>query len=240
MSRKWHISFRFRHVLRHVASIAIGLAGIWSLQSCAWIQKEDVELDPQELHNGTEGRDPLPGELVQKILMEDSIRSVKNQELKNNMAGVIRDYSKRFRERYFNGYFLTDLNDDDIPELWVRVGNYRDNSKLELFYPMPDGSLKKSDTFAEPGQYYLGDNYMMQVVSAGPGYININKIDIHNGLMNVENIRELDLYADPNAQIPTFTEREIRDIPFSNLGPLYQAFKTSNEPFQSGNRLTVR
>lgn len=171
------------------------------------------------------GRDPLPGELVMNTLKEDSMRVANRVAIKQNMLAVLSQYRKNYNQEYFNGYFVTDIDKDGLPELWVKIGSYRENAKLELFYPNPDGTLRKSDTPAEPGQYYLGDDYLVQVVGAGPGYININRISIHNGTMDVENVKELDLYSDPEAQIPKFKERELRHTSLANLGPLNSAFQ---------------
>lgn len=170
-------------------------------------------------------RDPLPGDLVKKSLEEDSLKAEKTKIVKKNMSKVIQQYRERFKDNHFSGYFLTDFNDDDIPELWIKVGNYSNNSKLELYYPLADGTLRKSDTPAQPGQYYVGKDYMIQVVGSGPGYININKIKIHNGEMDVENVRQLDLYSDPHLALPEFKEKEIRHTSLANLNTLYNAFK---------------
>lgn len=209
-----------------LAIAALALLGFWgvsALQGCVRSCTPEAEAENPHRMENVNLRDPLPGELVQQTLMEDSVREVRKRQLRKAMATVIQDYRKKFRQEYFTGYFLTDLDSDGLPELWVKVGNYRDNAKLELYYPMPDGTLLKSDTFAEPGQYYIGDDYIMQVVGSGPGYINVNRISLKKGVMNVENIRGIDLYADPDASIPTFAEREIRDSSFSNLAELDRA-----------------
>ena len=181
------------------------------------------ETDWEGMHPAS--RDPLPSDLVKKSIEEDSLRDQKSKLVKQNMSKVLAQYRNRFKDTYFNGYFLTDFNNDGLPELWVKIGSYRENAKLELYYPLADGSLKKSDTTAEPGQYYLGPDYMIQVVGSGPGYININKIKIHNGEMDVENVRELDLYSDPTLSLPQFKEKEVRHTSLANLHPLYNAFK---------------
>ena len=216
--------FSLKRVAASIAMLAALLASGTILSSCVEHSGPKYEeTDWEGMHPA--GRDPLPGDLVQKTIEDDSLRLAKGNLVKKNMARVISEYRKRFKEDYFNGYFLTDFNDDGLPELWVKVGNYRENSKLELYYPLADGSLQKSDTSAEPGQYYLGDDYMIQVVGSGPGYININKIQIHNGTMDVMTVKELDLYSDPTLTIPEFAEREVRHTSLANLTPLYKAFK---------------
>lgn len=223
MSARRHKILTKKRLLSILAAIPLTIAGVSALSGCTWLGQRDIETDKAEEMDDIDTRDPLPGELVKQTLMEDSVKNVRRQQIKKAMANVINDYKQRFRQQYFTGYFLTDLDKDGLPELWVKVGTYRDNAKLELYYPMPDGSLLKSDTFAEPGQYYIGDDYLIQVVGSGPGYININRISLHKGVMDIEHIRDIDLYSDPEARIPNFAEREIRDTSLNNLNTLYNA-----------------
>lgn len=223
MSILRHTGFYSRRLPRVAAMMIISIGGLVALGGCSSADHDNA-VDP----DGTENlsmRDPLPGDLVREYLMEDSVKNIRREGLRKSMTKILTEYRKKFRHEYFTGYFMTDLDHDGLPELWVKVGNYRDNAKLELYYPMPDGSLKKSDTFAEPGQYYVGDDYIIQVVGSGPGYINVNRISIKNGSMRVDNENGIDLYADPEANIPVFAERAIRDSSFHNLTALDRALR---------------
>lgn len=222
MSDNGHKGLRSKHLLIIFSVMLVGIIAA----SAIWI----FSMEAQAKHDAEESAslaysDPLPGELVMQTILDDSVQDVRREQLRKSMTKVIKDYRKKFRQEHFTGYFMTDLDHDGLPELWVKVGNYRDNSKLELYYPMPDGTLRKSHTFAEPGQYYIGEDYLMQVVGSGPGYIDINRISIRNGEMLVENERGIDLYADPEASIPSFAEREIRDTSFNNLTTLDLALR---------------
>lgn len=218
MSNKRHTGIKSKHLLIIFFAMLACIGTATAVWGTPWAREHHTALA-----NRPKLDDPLPGELVMEAMMGDNLQDVRKEDLKRSMTKVIQDYRQKFRQEHFTGYFLTDLDKDGLPELWVKVGNYRDNSKLELYYPMPDGSLRKSETFAEPGHYYVGDDYLVQVVGDGPGYININRISIHNGLMHVENERGIDLYSDPNAKIPTFAEREIRDTSLTNLSTLNNA-----------------
>ena len=169
--------------------------------------------------------DPLPGELAKMTLLEDSLRIKNMAIIKKEMLRVLTEYRSKFRQESYTGYFVTDIDHNDVPELWVKSGQLRDNATLELFYPTPDGKLIKSETPAEPGQYFVGDGYLIQMVSAGPGLININRITLRNNRMEIENIRTIDMYAQPGMKKPKFEEPEIKSLPFANLTALHKAFE---------------
>ena len=168
---------------------------------------------------------PTPGDLVQQIMKEDSLNEFRKEEVYKAMSGMINGYRNKVRSNYLTGYFVTDLDKDGLPELWIKTGTNGENSKLELFYPMPDGTLKKSVTNSGAGKFYRGKDYLMQTVSAGPGYVNVNRITIRRGEMQVETEKSIDLYSNSDSKIPKFEEPEIRDVPFGNLSPLQQYFK---------------
>ena len=220
-----HKIFKLSHLFVILALVALVAGSVVVLEGCDWaeITDDDNVYGPAAHRNSFD--DPRPGELVKQIMVEDSLHAERKAAYKKQMADIISDYHKRFHYKHFTGYFLTDFDHDGFPELWVKVGNYRENSRLELYYPMPDGTLKRSETQAEPGQYYVGDGYMMQVVGSGPGYISVNRITIRNGEMRVENVSDIDLYSDPNAKMPKFKEKEIRDTALSNLTPLLAALR---------------
>lgn len=213
-----------KQLLLLFAAMTLSIGAIAAFWGSSW-SKKAAAVSQKEKHESLAMTDPLPSELVFDSMVGDSLQDVRKEDLRRAMTKVIQNYRKKFRHDYFTGYFMTDLDRDGLPELWVKVGSYRDNSKLELYYPMPDGTLRKSDTYAEPGQYYIGDDYIMQVVGAGPGYIDINRISIVNGSMYVENERSIDLYSDPDAYIPTFAEHEIRDSSLNNLTSLNKALQ---------------
>lgn len=196
----------------------VGAAGVSLLGSCSWGNQEDLENDGTH-HTGSleDLDDPLPGELVKRALVEDSIVEARREKVRENMISTLNDYSKRFRNSHFTGYFLTDLDHNGEKELWIKSGTNRENSRFELYYPHGDGELMRSGTIAEPGRYYLGDGYIIQVVSAGAGIININRITIHKGEMDVENIREIDFYKNPDATVPKIPEPEILNIALTNI-----------------------
>lgn len=181
--------------------------------------------DEKGTFGDTRSRDPLPGDLVAESIRQDSIREALKGPVLKNMTEQIESYRKQFKKNVYTGYFLTDFNDDAIPELWVKIGTHRDNSRLELYYPKEDGTLQKSSLQAEPGKYYLGDDYIIQVVGSTQGIFDINRITIRKGEMEVETIDQIDVGKNPNAKMPDIDEPSISDYTFRNLSPIREALK---------------
>ena len=187
----------------------------------------------KEEKNGDEGRpavskkavpEMLPGDTlylpISKSTLPDSIR----QALKQGMKDVLSSYDRRYKDKYYTGYFVTDLNGDSLPELWVKSGTHRENSRLELYYPLRDGTLKKSSTPAEPGDYYLGEGYVIQIVGAGAGMKNVNRITLRRGEMDIENIQEIDYLDDAKSALPKPEEPKIKVSALGSKAALDKAF----------------
>lgn len=220
MSNRRHFFSLFRSLpLTLLAGVVLCLCA-FGLQSCAWEHQEDFEKTVETDTDPFNGRDPLPGELVMLNMKQDSLAGVQKAIIKNNMNTVIQDFASKYKSSSSNGYFITDLNSDNLPELWIKTGNNRGNATLNLFYPNSDDSLKRSSIAAQPGKYYLGPDYILQVVPAGPAIFSINKITIRNGEIEVEKLKELDLYENPEAKLPDFKEPELRSAFFTNITPL--------------------
>lgn len=222
-----------RQLLRILCLASLWIAGAGLFSACD-IKPEDEEKKRKEMVRPM-GSDSVFRELKAPVastglslpdsMRNDSVAKALKKEIRKNMTDVLTEYRKKFQVDYFTGYFLTDLDNDGFSELWVKSGNNRQNSRLQLFYPQPDGSLKVSTITAEPGNYYKGDDYLIQVVTSGPGVINCNMLRITNkGELDVENIMEIDKYENPDKEIPKFKEKQIRDISLRNLTPLYKVY----------------
>lgn len=169
-------------------------------------------------------RDPLPGELVRQAILEDSLRMANKDTIKADMIKVLDQQAHEKSRNKQSGYFLTDFNHDGLPELWIKTTNFRNQTVFELFFPLADGHLKKSELTTEGGSYYMGDEYILQAISPGEGYLNVNHISISNRNIVVDHIKEIDLYNSNGGRLPKFEEPEIRLIPFTDTAPLQQAF----------------
>lgn len=168
---------------------------------------------------------PTPAELAREAAREDSLWRVAKVRLHTEMENVVKGYRPNFKDNRYSGYFTTDLNSDDVPELWVLIGSPGESFRLELYYPTIDGTLKRSYEYTGFGTYYLGNSYLMQATKSGSDLIYINKITIRNGDLYSDTIRTIDLADDTNAKLPPFKEREIRLTSFSNMSTLDNSFK---------------
>lgn len=157
-------------------------------------------------------------------LKRDSVTTAVKKLLRENIEKQFSDLRGTFSSDYFNGYFITDLDNDGFSEVWIKTGHNRQNSRLQLFYPQLSGEWKVSTMAAEPGEYYLGDGYVIQIVTAGAGVISKNKLSINRyGEMEIDNEMEIDQFETPEKKIPKPAEKSIKDIKFSNLTPLRNA-----------------
>lgn len=203
----------------HAASIMVMAAASLCLGGCESsgfrYKHIDVENDTLNVHHN-----PTPGELAAQAMEEDSIRSERLKTVKEKMENVLKSRSARFKDNYYTGYFLTDFDHDGIPELWIRTGNNLANANLELLTANAAGELVRSQTIAGTGRYFAGDDYLVQSLGQMPDVVNINKITIKNGEMEVTLLKQIDLLSDPDAKIPNFEEREIRGHKLTNLTPL--------------------
>ena len=167
---------------------------------------------------------PTPAEIARQAEIEDSLAAIAKVKAKAEMANVIKGFSSNHKNNNHTGYFMTDLDQDEFPELWIVLGSLGENFRLELYYPELDGSLRRSYHYTGFGAYYRGDDYLMQAAKSGPDYIDINKITIRKGEIYSDTHHSIDLASDPGAKLPNFKEREVQLTPFTNLSPLNNAF----------------
>lgn len=168
--------------------------------------------------------DPLPGDLVKQILLEDSLYSSSKDKIMEGMLTVVAGYKRSGSNKGLSSYFLTDLDHDSIPELWVKTATNEDDAKLELYFPTPDGGLKRSSSYAGIGKFYEGPGYLIQAASNKQGYFTINRITIDRGSMDIQEMETFDLYAHPEIKSKTFSEPLVKEYSFNNLTPIKTAF----------------
>lgn len=202
------LGFRF-------AAIITAITIILTLPSCGKKNKKEPEVS----------HDPLPGELVQDALREDSLREVTKDLVQDTMTKVLTQYNETLPNKQHTRYFVTDLNHDQMPELWVRNGSARDNQRLELYFPLPGGGLKKSEIPARHSDYYLADDYIVQVMRGDPGKILVNELTIPNGNLESHVMKELDLSKDPTLKNYKVDLPEVKTSPLNNLALLNAAFE---------------
>lgn len=165
-----------------------------------------------------------PAQQARKAEIEDSLRREANKKHHEEMTNIIKTYQPNYKDNRHTGYFLTDLDNDSVPEMWVVIGNLGENFRLECYYPLADGTLHRSQLYTGFGTYYRGDSYLKSAVKNGPDYVSINKITLRKGELYSDELESINLNEDPNAKLPKFSEREIQLYSFSNFTPINQAF----------------
>lgn len=216
----YHTSFSPRNTVKHSGLklfylISAVLLSAMLAVSCNKNKKDQVEVSS----------DPLPGELVQDALRADSIRTATMGMVKDSMKSILVRYEEKLPNKEHMRYFMTDLDHDKMPELWIRNGSARDDQRLELYAPLKSGGLKKSEIQARHSDYYLGDDYVVQVMRGDPGKILLNELTINNGNLESHLMKELDLSKDPTLSNPKIDLPEVKTSPIGNLTLLDQAFE---------------
>ena len=168
--------------------------------------------------------DPRPGELVEDLIREDSILKEQKVVVKDTMEKLLASYNKKYTNAAQTGYFTTDLDHDRMPELWIKNTDPVGDPRIELYFPMRDGSLKQSEIEARNGQFYMGEDFVVFVMRGEPGKILIKELTIVNGNLESHVMRELDLSKDPTQRNFKVDLPEIRTVALSNTGPLKEAF----------------
>lgn len=107
----------------------------------------------------------------------------KMREIKEAYINTVKKYAaKEFSE--WNEYFLFDITNDSIPELWVRDGTCEADYEM-LVFTFQDGTVKKIHTTeAGHSSFHLGDNYVLKNM-VHMGYQLMTKI-YYNGEKIVE------------------------------------------------------
>ena len=126
------------------------------------------------------------------------------------------------------GYFLFDLDDNGIPELWIKSGTCEADYRI-LVYTYGNGSRKVYDESAGHTSFYKGDGYVLKVY----GYMGMTNWDklTYNGFT----ITETTIYAgdstyegDDDVEEDAIEPEEqlIKLYSLTNKQPVMNAFKT--------------
>ena len=125
-------------------------------------------------------------------------------------------------------YFLHDITNDSIPELWIRSGNGVNNYILSIY--TYDNGLKELCNDEEGNEgiftYYEGKNYILQVAKGkGNGYSGWFKISFKEGALSSEYIYGENLNESGKSDFSEPTEKPIVSFPIDNLLPITSMFE---------------
>ena len=157
-------------------------------------------------------------ELPVIINIDDAIKQ--NEE--NTRQLIREEYAKMLgkvsRQANDCSYFLFDIDRDDIPELWIKVGNCEADYML-LVYTYRDGIRKLYEDGAGHTSFYKGKDYILQVY-AHMGVSYWSKLSYKNGKIAARIIFEENI-IDTDRDYKQPQEKEISLYPSSNLQPIY-------------------
>lgn len=200
------------------------LAGIALMAGVVSTCQSEYRLHPNPRFPQPDTARLSPEEMARKDQEDDSLRRVAKAIAYVDMKEIVTNYQPLFKGNKHSGYFFTDMNSDSIPELWVLTGNPGETFRLELHYPMDNGTIKRSFIYTGFGTYYRGDKYLKAAVKNGPDYLSIDKITIRKGEIYSDELESFNLSGGSQTQLPRFEEKEIHPHSFSNLKPFEKAF----------------
>jgi hypothetical protein len=122
---------------------------------------------------------------------------------------------------YEEGYFLHDIDNDGIPEIWIKSGTCRADTRM-LVYQYNNGIRKIYDAGA--GSFYKGEGYVLDVYGQ-MGYATWKKLT-YNGFSITSTIIYEEDINDTNRDYREPEEKYINFYPLNNKQPILNAFKT--------------
>lgn len=160
---------------------------------------------------------------------QDSIERAMHQQLIENSRqsyiNVVRNYSSQFGADEYGwfGYFLYDITQDGVPELWIKAGTCEADFMLYV-YTLKNGVASKiyEDGSSHSG-YYRGKNYVLQWW-AHMGYAGMARITYDGNkirkttIYEEDNIESSEDYKEP-------TEPEIHLNRFDDYSPIIAAIR---------------
>lgn len=184
---------------------------------------EQLALDLQDMELSTAQKTRLE-ELNKDIYR---IKNQKEEERYKQLLKTIRDeyiellsINKLSDDGYDEGYFLHDIDNDGIPEIWIKSGTCRADTRM-LVYQYNNGIRKIYDAGA--GSFYIGEGYVLDVY-AQMGYATWEKLTYNGSSITSTVIYEEDIngtnrdYRDPE-------EKYIGFYSLNNKQPILNAFK---------------
>lgn len=143
-------------------------------------------------------------------LYQEQIEACRDKYLKKNSPG-------------HSEYFLVDMNNDKLPELFVKTGGCEADYELDVF-TISNGKVKLVyHTFAGHRDFYRGKDYLL-MVEAHLGEFASYKLTMPNGKIKEELLvcKALDVPID-EFDYPEYSEPQI-EFHFEDLQPLKDAF----------------
>ena len=126
----------------------------------------------------------------------DSIK--KEEERQNEIKGMVDAYCKKVDEGIVDGYFLYDITQDGLPELWIKTGTFEADYQL-CVYSYNNSRIKQLyHGGADHSSFHKGTNYIL-LWSAHMGYAGWYKLYFDGAFVKSKTIFKETLREDQNA-----------------------------------------
>ena len=161
---------------------------------------------------------------------QDSIAEAMHQQLidKNRQSyiDVLRGYINKYGvdEYVYWGYFLYDITQDGVPELWVKAGTCEADN-MTYIYTLKDGvALKVDEIGTFHSSIHRGDKYIL-VCMAYMGGAQWNKITFDGSKIKEKVIFEEDGVDNDTKFYTHCSEPEVTMYRFDDYSPINEAFR---------------
>ncbi|MCH5318206.1 MAG: hypothetical protein J1E38_00680 [Paramuribaculum sp.] len=157
-------------------------------------------------------------QLRQDSIAKEEKRKALMTDIYNKMAPVISAAKKK--EGSWGAYFTTDLDEDGIPELWVKTGTCNADAIWSI-YIFNEGQLKKIKeiAYAFDSVLYKDAKGIIEMF-AKQGYTIWTLYTLADGNMKWKKIFEENLYETGRGDYPTPKCPKVREFKLNNLEPL--------------------
>ena len=216
-----------------IITAVLGLLALFSVGGWLWYDSNQkrAEQERQMAILAEKARqDSIAVAELREQARQDSIAEAMHQQLidKNRQSyiDVLRGYINKYGvdEYVYWGYFLYDITQDGVPELWVKAGTCEADN-MTYIYTLNDGVASKVDEIGTfHSSIHRGDKYIL-VCMAYMGGAQWNKITFDGSKIKEKVIFEEDGVDNDTKFYTHCSEPEVTMYRFDDYSPINEAFR---------------